>query len=204
MSEIHMHIDGAQVLATEGMTVLEASRKAGISIPTLCHHEALKPFGGCRLCLVEAGLHGRKRLVVSCVYLAQDGLVVRTRSQRIDRIRKTLLELLLAHAPDSPQLQDLAVEYGASRGRFEKEPSFCIHCGLCVRYCDEVKGKGAIGFINRGFKKEISFIPRIAARECPTCKECFPLCPTSWLQAAFVLVEAFSFKQQKEVLSKST
>ena len=69
---------------------------------------------------------------------------------------------MLAHAPDSEQLQDLAQEYGADKDRFEKEASFCIHCGLCVRYCAEVKKKHAVGFIDRGAKKEISFIPEIA------------------------------------------
>jgi len=100
-----------------------------------------------------------------------------------------ILELMLTHAPDSPILQELAQEYGADRNRFEKQPSFCILCGLCVRYCAEVKGKNAIGFINRGPKREINFVPEIAAKECWNCKECFPLCPTSYLQAAYVLVE---------------
>lgn len=192
MSDLRMRIDGREVPATEGMTVLEAARNAGISIPTLCHHEALEPFGGCRLCIVEAEVRGWTRLVVSCVYPAQADLIVRTRSEKIDRIRKTLLELLLAHAPDAPPLRELASEYGADKDRFEREVSFCIHCGLCVRYCDEVKKKNAVGFIDRGIRKEISFIPEIASVECDRCKECFPLCPTSYLQAAFVLVEALA------------
>ena len=104
--------------------------------------------------------------------------MVRTRSEKVDRIRKTILELLLAHAPDSPQLQELGREYGADRDRFEKDASFCIDCGLCVRYCSEVKKKNAVGFVDRGIRKEISFIPEIASSECNGCKECFPLCPT--------------------------
>ena len=190
MSEIILQIDGKEVGAREGMTVLEAARSAGISIPTLCHHEKLEPYGGCRICIVEVEVRGWTRLVVSCVYPVAAGLVVRTRSEKIDRIRKMILELLLAHAPDSPALQDLAQAYGADRDRFEKEASFCIHCGLCVRYCAEVKKKNAVGFIDRGIRKEISFIPEIAAKECWNCKECFPLCPTSYLQAAYVLTEA--------------
>ena len=193
MSEIHLQIDGIEVTAQEGMTILEAALSAGISIPTLCHHEKLEPFGGCRLCIVEIEARGRTRLVISCVYLAEDNLVVKTRSEKVDRIRKNLLELLLAHAPDSPQLQDLALEYGADKNRYEKEASFCIHCGLCVRYCAEVKKKNAIGFVDRGVRKEICFIPEIASRECNNCKECFELCPTSYLQAAFVLCEALAF-----------
>jgi bidirectional [NiFe] hydrogenase diaphorase subunit len=190
MSEILLQIDGREVGAREGMTLLEAARSAGISIPTLCYHEKLEPYGGCRLCIVEVEDRGRTSLVVSCVYPVKGNLVVRTRSEKVDRIRKMILELLLAHAPDAFELQDLAKEYGADRDRFEKEASFCIHCGLCVRYCAEVKKKNAVGFVDRGTRKEISFIPEIAAEECWDCKECFPLCPTEALQAAYVLTKA--------------
>ena len=193
MSEIQLQIDGKQLKATEGMTVLEAAQSAGIYIPTLCHHEKLEPFGGCRICIVEVEAGGWTKLVVSCVYLVEKDLVVHTRSKKVDRIRKTILELLMAHAPDSPELQKLAQEYGADKDRFEKDPSFCIHCGLCVRYCAEVKKKNAVGFVDRGIRKEISFIPEVASKECNNCKECFPLCPTSYLQAAFVLTEALAF-----------
>ncbi|MBT3257678.1 MAG: 2Fe-2S iron-sulfur cluster binding domain-containing protein [Deltaproteobacteria bacterium] len=192
MSEILLQIDGKEVGAKEGMTLLEAAQGAGISIPTLCHHEKLEPYGGCRLCIVEVEDRGRTKLVVSCVYPVENGLVINTRSEKIDRIRKTILELFLAHAPDAFELQDLAKAYGADKDRFEKEASFCIHCGLCVRYCAEVKGKYAVGFVDRGTRKEISFIPEIAAKECWDCKECFPLCPTEALQAAYVLTKALS------------
>ena len=199
MSEIILQIDGKEVRAQEGTTVLEAARSAGISIPTLCYHEKLEPFGGCRLCIVELEQRGWTRLVVSCVYPVEKNLVVRTRSEKVDRIRKMVLELQLAHAPDAFDLQDLAKEYGADRNRFEKEPSFCIHCGLCVRYCAEVKKKNAVGFVDRGIRKEISFIPAIAAKECWNCKECFPLCPTEALQAAYVLTKALaSFETASE------
>ena len=190
MSEILLQIDGKEVKAKEGMTILEAARSAGIFIPTLCHHEKLAPYGGCRICMVEIDVRGWTRLVVSCVYLIEKDLIVKTRSKKIDNIRKMITELLLAHAPDSPQLLELAQEYGADKDRFKKQASFCIHCGLCVRYCAEVKKLHAVGFVDRGARKEISFIPEIATKECWDCKECFPLCPTSALQAAYVLTEA--------------
>ena len=193
MTEIRMKIDGKEVRASEGMTVLEAARSAGVSIPTLCHHDELQPYGGCRLCIVEVETEGGGSIVASCVHQAEDDLVINTRSDKIDRIRKSILELLLAHAPDSPSLQELAVEYGADKSKFEQEASFCVHCGLCVRYCSEIKKKHAVGFIDRGIRKEISFLPEIASTECNDCKECFPLCPTSYLQAAFVLVESLAF-----------
>ncbi|MFC2114075.1 2Fe-2S iron-sulfur cluster-binding protein [Bacteroidota bacterium] len=195
MSDIRLQIDGNDVRAKAGMTVLEAAQSAGISIPKLCHHEKMIPYGGCRLCMVEVESGGWKKLVVSCVYQAEENLVVRTRTDKIDRIRKTILELLLAHAPNAPELQELAKTYGADKNRFEKESSFCIHCGLCVRYCAEVKKLNAVGFVDRGINKEISFIPEIAAKECKGCMECFPLCPTSYLQAAFVLTEALAFTE---------
>ncbi len=172
------------------MTILEAARSAGISIPTLCHHEKLDPFGGCRLCIVDVQVGDWTKRVVSCVYTVEENLIVTTRSGKIDKIRKMILELLLAHAPDSPELLELAQEYGADKNRFEQEASFCIHCGLCVRYCAEVKQKNAVGFVDRGIRKEISFIPEIAAKVCWDCKECFPLCPTEALQAAFVLTKS--------------
>jgi len=190
MGKIRLEIDGIEVQASEGMTVLEAAQSAGIYIPTLCHHEKLEPYGGCRLCIVEVGGEGWKKLVTSCLYPVEQGLVVRTRSEEIDRLRRIILELLLAHAPDSFILQRLAQEYGAEKDKYEKESSFCILCGLCVRYCAEVKKKHAIGFVDRGIRREIAFIPELAATECWKCKECFPLCPTEYLQAAYVLIEA--------------
>jgi NADH dehydrogenase/NADH:ubiquinone oxidoreductase subunit G len=193
VSDILLTIDGNEAAVRPGMTVLEAAQKVGISIPTLCHHEKLEPYGSCRLCTVEIETGGRKRLVAACVYPVEENLVATTRSEKIDRIRRMILELYLAHAPDAFKLQDLAQEYGADKDRFEKEASFCIHCGLCVRYCDEVKKKNAIGFIDRGTRKEINFIPDIAAKECWNCKECFPLCPTEALQAAYVFIEALRF-----------
>jgi len=202
MSEILLQIDGKEVKAKEGMTVLEAARSAGISIPTLCYHEKLEPYGGCRLCIVELESRGSTRLVVSCVYPVEKNLVVRTRSEKVDRIRKMVLQLLLAHAPDAFDLQDLAQEYGADKNCFEKEPSFCVHCGLCVRYCAEVKKKNAVGFVDRGIRKEISFVPEIASKECWNCKECFPLCPTEALQAAYVLTKALAFPSPAEPAAK--
>ncbi|HJX30441.1 MAG TPA: 2Fe-2S iron-sulfur cluster-binding protein [Thermodesulfobacteriota bacterium] len=193
MSKILLQIDGREVEAKEGMTILEAAKSVGIFIPTLCHHEKLEPYGACRICTVEAQTGGRTRLVAACVYPVEKKMVVKTRSEKVDKTRKMLLEQFLAHAPDAPVLQDLAQEYGAHKDRFEKEPSFCILCGLCVRYCTEVKKKNAVGFGDRGVKREINFIPEIASKECWNCKECFPLCPTSALQAAYVLTEALAF-----------
>jgi bidirectional [NiFe] hydrogenase diaphorase subunit len=193
MGVVTLTIDGRKAEAEEGTTVLQAALAAGIRIPALCHHEKLKPFTACRLCLVEIEARGRTSLDTACSRPVEANLVVRTRSAKVDRIRKLLLELLLARAPESTQLKEWAREYGADRERFEKDASFCLHCGLCVRYCAEVKKANAVSFVDRGIRKEIAFLPEIAAKECRGCMECFPLCPTSYLQAAFVFVEALAF-----------
>jgi NADH dehydrogenase/NADH:ubiquinone oxidoreductase subunit G len=146
MSEILLQIDGREVKAREEMTVWEAARSAGLSIPTLCHHEKLEPYGACRICTVEVSIRGRTSLIPSCVYPVAQDMVVKTRSEKVDKTRKMILEEMLAHAPDSEELRKLALEYGADKDRFEKESSFCILCGLCVRYCAEVKKKDAVGF----------------------------------------------------------
>ena len=118
MDEIIVQIDGIKVKAAEGMTVLEAARNADIFIPTLCHHEKLEPYGACRICTVEAEVRGWTRFVAACLYPVEQDLIVRTRSEKVDKIRKMILEYLLAHAPCSPQLQELAQEYGADKDRF--------------------------------------------------------------------------------------
>ncbi|OGO38765.1 MAG: (2Fe-2S)-binding protein [Chloroflexi bacterium RBG_16_57_8] len=192
MGTVTLTIDNKEVKAEEGMTILQAARKAGIHIPTLCHHDELKYYTACRICMVEIEKRGRTSLDTACSCPVEDKIVVRTRSENLNKIRKTLLELMLAHAPDSPILLEMAREYGADKDRFEKSPSFCILCGLCVRYCAEVAKKNAIGFVDRGVRREIAFVPEVAAKECWKCKGCFPLCPTEYLQATFVLTQALS------------
>ena len=91
MSKILLQIDGEEVEAKEGMTVLEAARSAGIFIPTLCHHEKLQPYGACRICVVEIDARGRTNLVAACIHPVEPGLVVRTRSEKVDKTRKILL-----------------------------------------------------------------------------------------------------------------
>ena len=193
MKEITLEIDGQEVKAKEGTTILEAAKSVGIKIPTLCYHEKLEPYGACRICSVEIGTGDRTRLVAACVYPVEENLKVKTKSEKVLKVRRMLLELMLARAPGAKVLQDLAREYKVKKIRFEKESSFCILCGLCVRYCSEVKKKNAIGFIGRGTGREVMFVPEIASRECPSCKECFSLCPTNALQANFLLAQALIF-----------
>jgi len=196
--QVTLQIDGKEATVPAGTTVLKAAQQIGVAIPTLCHHPKLEDYGGCRLCLVEVESRGRTNYVVSCLYPVEKGLVVRTRSEKVDKVRRVIIEELMAHAPDAPELVRLAHEYGADRNRFEKQASFCVMCGLCVRYCDEVKQKRAVGFIENGHAREISFIPEVAAKECWNCQECFAICPTSYAQAAYLLTEALAFPGQRK------
>lgn len=173
-------IDGKEVKARSGMTILEAARKAGIDIPTLCHNDMLEPYGACRICTVEISRNNKTRLVTACVYPVEDGLSVKTDTPAVNKIRKTLLELMLASSP-SKTIEELARQYGVAKSRFEAERTNCILCGQCVRYCNEVKGANAIGFVGRGTERRVVFLPEIASTVCASCRECFSLCPTGKL-----------------------
>lgn len=177
MREVTLEIDGREIKAKEGMTILEAAGDAGIYIPTLCYHEKLAPYGACRLCTVEISRNKRTRLVTACVYPVEDGLVVKTASPKVIKVRKMLLELMLASAP-AKVIEDLALRYGVGKTRFEAERTMCILCGLCVRYCAEIKKANAIGFVGRGIERKVVFFPEIASTICASCRECFGLCPT--------------------------
>ena len=193
MSEVTLKINDKKIKAEEGTTILEAARSAGISIPTLCYYEKLTPHGACRLCTVEIIKGKQPRLVTSCVYNVEEGLKVETESEPVIKIRKMLLELMLASSPGVKAIQDYAKKYGITKSRFETAPSFCILCGLCVRYCNEVKGKDAIGFVGRGAERKVMFFPDIASQECPKCGECFPICPTGVLPSNYALARVPHF-----------
>jgi len=178
--KVTLIVNDREVKAKDGMTILEAARDAGIYIPTLCYNEKLAPYGACRLCTVEISRNKRTRLVTACVYPAEDGLVVKTDTPQVLKIRKMLLELMLASAPVKT-IQDLARQYGVSKSRFKAEKTDCILCGQCVRYCAEIRRANAIGFVGRGIKRRVVFFPEIASTVCASCRECFSLCPTGKL-----------------------
>ena len=185
MTEISMTINGRAVKAPEGATILQAARVAGADIPTLCNLEPLEASGACRLCTVEISKGGRTRLVASCVYPVEEGLDVQTESETVVRGRRLILEMLLARAPSVQVLREYGRRYGVDVDKFEQEPNYCIMCGLCVRYCAEVKGACAIGFAGRGVDRQVMFLPEIAAEACPSCGECFALCPTGVLPSNY-------------------
>ncbi|HPW22414.1 MAG TPA: 2Fe-2S iron-sulfur cluster-binding protein, partial [Smithellaceae bacterium] len=142
---INLTINGLPVSVEKGTTILEAAKFYGFPIPTLCHKEGLSPYGACRLCVVEIGEGSAAKLVSSCTYPVEDGLKVRTASERVLKARRIIIELLLASCPQSKTIQDIASRHNVRQQRFRQEYEDCILCGLCVRMCKEQMMAGAIG-----------------------------------------------------------
>lgn len=179
MNTVTLKINGKELSAKEGTTVLEAARSQGIDIPTLCAYDELEPAGACRMCMVEITRGKKTRLVTSCVYPVENGLEVQTETDRVNKIRKMLIELLLPVAPSGP-INALAKRYGVEKTRFKLDtakeaPTNCSLCGLCVRYCEQVKGEYAVGFLGRGVNRKVALLPG-KGDECVFCRQCYSLC----------------------------
>jgi len=174
---VKLVIDGQSIEAEEGWTILEAAKYYGIDIPTLCYHEGLSPYSACRICTVEIIRGERSRLSAACSYPVQEGIEVRTNSQRVKKARKIIIELLLASCPNSRTLQCLASKYGVTEIRFRAEDRGCILCGLCVRMCEEQMMAGAIGFVNRGVGRDITMPFHQRSEQCRECGACLYICP---------------------------
>jgi len=171
-------IDGRELQVEEGTTLLQAAKRAGIRVPTLCHHPALSEYGACRLCLVEVKSAKRgPSLQASCAYPALDGLTVSTGTERVLRARRIVAELLLARCPDSEAIRRIAAEQGVEASRFTPKHDDCIACGLCVRMCQERMGRAAIGFSGRGPRKKLE--PPFGKHNpvCWACGACDHVCP---------------------------
>lgn len=182
---ITLYINGLEVSVEEGTTLLEAADFLGFPIPTLCHMEGLSPYGACRLCVVEIGEGEKAKLVSACTYPAQEGLKVRTASERVVKARKMILELMLASCPQSKTIQDLAAKFAVNQQRFKQEYEDCILCGLCVRMCEEQMMAKAIGFQGRGENRKISTPFDISSDICRLCGGCIYVCPTCELRCTY-------------------
>jgi len=203
---MNVMIDGKDIEVAEGKTVLEAAKIAGIVIPTLCHDDRLKPFGACRLCIVEVA--GMPKPVTACTTPVTNEMIVTTQSAKLFRLRKTVVELLLSDHPNDCmtcistgdcRLQELAYQYGIRDNRFAgemrdhhradtnpfivRQQNKCVLCGLCVRVCEEVQGVGAIGFADRGFEAKVT-PPFGNTLDCEFCGQCVSVCPTGALSGA--------------------
>lgn len=206
MTTVKLIINGQEVSAPAGSTVLEAAALAGIDIPTLCHHRALTPIGACRMCLVE--IEGQPTLQPACTFPIAEGMKVQTHSPQVVEMRRFLLELLLSDHPldcmtcdstGSCELQDLMYEYGVRETRFpgrrhvyptedpnpfiRRDYSKCVLCHRCVQACQEINGVEALSMLWRGFDA----MPGTARdgnledSPCEFCGMCVELCPTGAL-----------------------
>jgi len=203
-----MRIDGRTVDIVDGETVLDAARRAGADIPTLCYDPRLAPGGSCRLCLVE--VEGRAQPAPACAFPASEGMSVRTAGERLDRFRRNLLELVLSEIPEGEcrhcaeigpcELHRLAERYGArGKGRFRgatsgarvddgnpfilRDYERCIYCYRCTRICNEVEQAHAIVPGGRGFASRITTLLERGLQEtdCTFCGQCINTCPTGAL-----------------------
>jgi len=198
-------IDGVPVEAPPGSTILEAAQSVGIEIPYLCHEERLRPFGACRICLVE--VKGGRGPIPACTSPVAPDMEVTTSNEKIDMLRRNVLELLLVHHPlDCPvcdkagecSLQDLVYKYGPTSNRYlfgqekptdpidnrspfiERNNNRCVLCGACARICNEVQNVGEISFVNRGFNATVGTIFD-QPLNCEFCGQCVSACPVGAL-----------------------
>ncbi len=174
-------LDGNTREVRETATVLEVAREVGIEIPTLCHHEALGPYGACRLCIVEAeGPALRRSLVAACNLAVSNGLSIRTSSAAVQRARKVVFELLLGRSPRSEPLRAMARRHGVEGTRFGagRQEDACVRCGLCVRACRDKIGASAISFAGRGQKRHVTAEFGKLSELCIGCGSCAAICPT--------------------------
>ncbi|WP_027364046.1 NADH-dependent [FeFe] hydrogenase, group A6 [Desulfotruncus alcoholivorax] len=204
MSQVSLTIDGIEVQAAPGTSVLEAAKKAGIKIPTLCYLEEINEIGACRICLVE--VQGARTLQASCVTPVAPGMVVRTNTPAVRHARKLNLELIMSNHPQecltcprstNCELQQLASELGITEIRFSganpsyepdlssaslvRDPRKCILCRRCVSVCEKVQQVSAIAPQERGFNTIVApaFLEPLGDTACVNCGQCALVCPTA-------------------------
>jgi bidirectional [NiFe] hydrogenase diaphorase subunit len=200
-------INGKDVSGREDQTVLQVAQENAVRIPTLCHLDGVSDVGACRLCVVE--IEGSNKLAASCVTKIEEGMVIRTNSERVQAYRKAIVEFLFAEgnhvcsvcvANGNCELQDLAVEMGVehveweydfpnrdvdiSHALFGLDHNRCIMCTRCIRVCDEIEGAHCMDMAGRGHAERIITgmnQPWGEAQACTSCGKCVQACPTGAL-----------------------
>ncbi len=178
---INLVIDNKKIQAEEGSTILQAAQNNGIKIPTLCYHEELTASGSCRICSVEITKGKGTKIVASCIYQVEEGLVVTTQSERIFNIRKLVLQLLMARCPESEVVKEIAEKMDVqpqARFQIDEDKGKCILCRQCVKVCEEVVGVSAIGLSYRGADKVVGPPFMEPSQTCIGCGACAYVCPT--------------------------
>lgn len=174
-------MDGREVKARSGQTILEVARENGVFIPTLCHDPGLEPAAMCRLCTVELTENRRTRLVTSCNYPLRGDAEIQTETENLRRGRKLTIELLITRCPDSEVLKGLAERYGADLGRFSENVKDCIMCGLCARVCERV-GANVLALCGRGVEIRVDTSFGRTASHCFGCGACAQICPVKKIE----------------------
>jgi NADH dehydrogenase/NADH:ubiquinone oxidoreductase subunit G len=195
-------MDGKEITVEDGKTLLDVARENGIDIPVICFHEATTANGLCRMCVVE--VEGMRVLQPACIVQAANNMKVQTKSEKVVRVRKTILEMLAStmDLSDAPEILTMMDEYGASHERFPdaerreseikddnpmyiRDYSKCLLCWRCVQVCaDDAQYTYAINFEGRGFETQIGtfFDKSIPETTCVLCGQCVGVCPTGALK----------------------
>ncbi len=184
---IPVTIDGKAIEVEPGTTVLAAAKQAGVFIPSLCNSELLEPYGACRVCSVEVLQRGKGRIVTACNYPIRAELEVRTTSERTQRTRKLVLEMMLARWPNVKIIQDMARHAGVTEARFahpnrNEDEHACVLCGRCVKMCREGVWQDVLAFEGRGPSRRVVMPYGETAPECVGCGACAWICPTGAIQ----------------------
>jgi bidirectional [NiFe] hydrogenase diaphorase subunit len=177
VKRVTITVNGAAMRVPEGTSVLEAALDMGICIPNLCHIPNVSALGACRVCVVEVIENGRRKMTASCTLEAKEGMVIETHSEAVLRARRNIVELLLAEAPNSRAIQDLAARVGVTRSRYPMRNNDCVLCGKCVRVCDEVWQSKSLGFVGRGKDRRVALPFNKRPETCKHCNACIDVCP---------------------------
>lgn len=177
VENVTLTIDGAKINTQANMSVLDAALEYGICIPHLCHYPGLSDVGTCRICIVEHIINGRSKITASCTLKVAEGMVIRTDTETVKRLRRNIAELLVAQAPNSKAIQDIAVRCGVRQVRYPFRNENCVLCGRCVRVCAEMWQAKALGFVGRGKDRKVEFPFGHKPDFCKNCNTCIDICP---------------------------